>query len=112
MVSAHPLRVDNFEPGATTRDTINAYARSRDRPGGPSRAGRPSVPAVAATAATCPCGNADSIRIASVAPTSVAPASTASIAVIAASGSADRLASCSCLTLEPSRKLRRRYTDW
>jgi hypothetical protein len=35
--------------------------------------------------------------------TIVAPANTASIAVIAASGSADRLASCSCLTLPPSR---------
>ena len=40
------------------------------------------------------------------------PGERQSIAVIAASGSADRLASCSCLTWGPSRKLRRRYTDW
>ena len=51
------------------------------------------------TAATCPCGNDDSMRTASAAATNDAPARTASIAVIASSGSADRFASCSMFDL-------------
>ena len=103
VVSSHQLRVANFEAGATTRETISAIARSRYRQAGPSRAGRPNVWAIAVTAATWPCGSDNSIATASAAGRSVVPASTASIAVIAASGSTDRLASCSCLTLAPSR---------
>ena len=57
MSSAQPLRVASFDPGAITRDTINAHARSRSRPAGPSSAGSPSALACAQTAATCPCGS-------------------------------------------------------
>ena len=57
VVSAHQVRVDSFEPGATTLEMTRARARSRCRPAGPSRAGSPSFAAMACTAATCPCGS-------------------------------------------------------
>ena len=56
VVSAHQVRVDSLEAGATTREMISASARSRARPAGPSRAGSPSLAAMACTAATWPCG--------------------------------------------------------
>ena len=52
-----PGGVDSFEPGRTTRETISATTMSRARHAGPSSAGKPSFRAIAATAATCPCGS-------------------------------------------------------
>ena len=60
--SPHQARVDSFEPGVTTREMIRARARSRCRPAGPSSAGRPSLRAIACTAATCPCGSDRAMR--------------------------------------------------
>src|SRR5262249_36363100 len=57
VVSAHQVSVDSLDAGATTRAVISASARSRWRQAGPSRAGSPSAPAIACTAATCPCGS-------------------------------------------------------
>ena len=103
VVSFHQVRVDSLEPGRTTREMISARARSRARPAGPSSAGRPSVTAVACTAATCPCGAEAVILTACPAGTSRSPFKVASIADTASAGSADRFASVSCRTLPPSR---------
>ena len=103
VVSAHQVSVDNLEAGATTREMISASARSRCRPAGPSRAGRPSVRAMACTAATCPCGSDRVMVTASAAGTSCWPFSPASIRSMTWSGSADRLATVSFLTVPPSR---------
>jgi hypothetical protein len=81
----------------------SASARSRGRPAGPSRAGSPSLTAIACTAATCPCGSDPAIVTARPAGTSGVPFSAASIASTVCSGSPDRFARVSCLTLPPSR---------
>ena len=73
VVSSHQVRVDSLEPGLTTREMISARARSRCRPAGPSRAGRPRVRAVAWTAATWPCGSDPVMVTASAAGTSCWP---------------------------------------
>jgi hypothetical protein len=57
VVSGHQASVDSFDAGPITREMISASARSRARHGGPSRPGKPSWCAIAATAATCPCGS-------------------------------------------------------
>ena len=103
VASAHQVRVDSSGPGRTTREMTRAIARSRCRPGGPSRAGRPSVRAMACTAATCPCGTDRVIVTASPAGTSCWPFSPASIRSITWPGSADRLPTVSFLTVPPSR---------
>ena len=54
--SLHQVRVDSLELGWITREMIRARIRSRWRPAGPSRAGSPSLAAIACTAAACPCG--------------------------------------------------------
>ena len=95
--------MDSLEAGATTRDTTSASARSRGRPAGPSRAGSPSLAAIACTAATCPCGSEEVIVTAWPAGTSGVPFSAASIASTACPGSPDRFARVSCFTLPPSR---------
>ncbi len=43
MVSAHRDSVESLLAGRITRETINANARSRDRHGGPSSPGNPSL---------------------------------------------------------------------
>ena len=83
MVSSHQVRVDSLEPGATTREMTRARARSRARPAGPSRAGSPSLAAIACTAATCPCGSDPVMVTACPAGTSRSPFSVASIAATA-----------------------------
>ncbi len=103
VVSAHQVEVDSLLAGATTREMTSASARSRCRPAGPSSAGRPSPAAIACTAATCPCGTDRAIVIASPAGTRRVPFSAASIASVTSSGSPDRLARVSCLTVAPSR---------
>ena len=85
----------------------SAYARSRCGPGAPSRAGKPSLRAIACTAAACPCGSDRVTSNAASASMSVAPASTARIAVIASGGRCDRFARVSLRTLPPSRNERR-----
>ena len=103
VVSSHQVRVDSLEPGRTTREMISASARSRGRPAGPSSAGSPSLAAIAAAAATWPCGSDPVMVTACPAGTSRSPFKVASIADTAAAGSADRFASVSCRTLPPSR---------
>src|SRR5689334_12844897 len=111
VVSAHHDNVASFGAGATTRDTINAIARSRERPAGPSRPGSPNALACAHTAATCPCGNDRTVRNPSPAATNVLPERLARTASIVAGGSADRFARVSCRTLSPSRNERRTSHD-
>ena len=86
-----------------TREMIRARARSRWRPAGPSSSGSPSLPAMACTAATCPCGAEAVIVTACPATPAASPFKVASIADTASPGSADRFASVSCRTLPPSR---------
>ena len=95
--------MDSFGLGRTTRETISARAMSRFRPAGPSSAGRPSWCAMAATAATCPCGSDRTMLNSLPAGTSVWPFSVASIASTASGGSIDRLATVSLRTAGPSR---------
>ena len=76
---------------------------SRARHAGPSSAGRPSWRAIAATAATCPCGSDRAMVNSLPAGTSVWPFSVASIASTASGGSIDRLATVSLRTAGPSR---------
>src|SRR5947209_886204 len=106
-LSAHPesaLKLASLaDPGSTTRETINAKARSRCRPAGPSSAGNPSARAWAHTAATCPWGNERATDAAVCAGTSCTPLSPASIQSITCGGNTDRLATVSFLTLPPSR---------
>ena len=102
-MSSHQVRVDSLEAGLTTREMTSARARSRGRHAGPSSAGRPSSRAIACTAATCPCGSDPVIVTACPTGTSGVPFSAASIASTACSGSPDRFARVSCLTLPPSR---------
>ena len=89
--------------GRTTREMINSSARSRARHGGPSSAGNPNWWAIAATAATCPCGSDRVIANSLPAGDSVWPFSVASIALITSAGSLDRLARVSWRTFLPSR---------
>jgi hypothetical protein len=103
VVSAHQVSVDSFEHGRTTLDTISATARSRSAQAGPSKAGSPSLPAMAWTAATWPCGTERAIVTASPAGTSCLPFRPASIRSTTCAGSADRLATVSFLTLPSSR---------
>ena len=103
MVSGHQASVDSFEPGRITRETISATTMSRARHRGPSSVGRPNWRAIAATAATCPCGSDRTMLNSLPAATSVCPFSVASSAVTASAGSLDKLASVSCFTLPPSR---------
>ena len=95
--------MDSFEPGRITRETISAITMSRDRHAGPSSAGRPSWCAIAATAATCPCGSDRVIVTASPTGTSRVPFRVASIASTASGGSIDRFATVSLRTVSPSR---------
>ena len=95
--------MDSFEPGRSTRETISARAMSRARHAGPSSAGNPSVRAIAATAATCPCGSERVIVTAPPTGTSRAPFRVASIASTASGGSIDRFATVSLRTVPPSR---------
>ncbi len=95
--------MDSFEPGRITRETINARAMSRDRHAGPSSAGRPNWCAIAATAATCPCGSDRMIVTASATGRSREPFRVASIASTASGGSIDRFATVSLRTAVPSR---------
>src|SRR5712691_13437 len=46
VVSAHQVRVDSLDAGATTREMTSASARSRSAQAGPSNAGRPSFAAI------------------------------------------------------------------
>ena len=99
--------MDSLEAGRSTREMTSAKARSRSGPGGPSRAGKPSLRAIAATAAACPCGSDRVISNAASASLRVLPARTARTAVIASGGSCDRFARVSLRTLPPSRNERR-----
>ena len=111
MVSSHQEAVASFEAGCTTRAMINAVARSRCRPAGPSRPGRSSAAAWAHTAATCPCGM-DRVTVAAwSAGTRLCPFNPASTQSITCAGSADRFATVSLRTLPPSRNVRRRYAE-
>jgi hypothetical protein len=104
VTSPHQARVESFEPGAATLDTMSARARSRWRPAGPSSAGRPSFEAIAWTAATCPCGSDRAmLTAASPAGTRASPFSAASTASTMRSGIFDRFASVSFRIFPPSR---------
>ena len=103
MVSGHQASVDSFGLGRSTREMISARTISRLLPAGPSSAGRPSWRAIAATAATCPCGSDRVIANSLPAGTSVWPFRVASIASTASGGSIDRLATVSLRTAVPSR---------
>ena len=103
VVSAHQAKVDSLDAGATTREMIRASARSRSGPAGPSSAGRPSLAAIAWTAATCPCGSDRVILTARAAGTRAVPFSAASIESTVWSLRPDRLASVSWRTLPASR---------
>nr|VTP03866.1 hypothetical protein BIN_B_05288 [Mycobacterium riyadhense] len=103
MQSAHRDSVDSLEAGRITREIINPSTRSRDRQAGPNRPGNPNRRAIAATAATCPCGSERVMVHAASAGTSACPFSVASIASIASAGSLDRLARVSWRTFLPSR---------
>ena len=107
-MSAHQLGVDNFEPGRTTRDTINANARSRSRQAGPSNPASPNALAWAYTAARCPCGKDRSMVTAASARTSCSPFRPASIQSMTWLGSAERFATVSFFTLPSARKVLRR----
>ena len=80
---------------------------SRSRPAGPSRAGSPSALAWAWTAATCPCGKARVTSRSRPGTTSDWPVNETRTASSVASGNADKFASVSCLTVTPSRYVRR-----
>ena len=95
--------MDSFDPGRTTREMISPSARSRDRHAGPSSAGKPSARAIAATAATCPCGSERMMVHTDSAGTNVWPFSAASTVAITSVGSLDRLARVSWRTFLPSR---------
>nr|VTO96600.1 hypothetical protein BIN_B_01667 [Mycobacterium riyadhense] len=95
--------MDSFDLGRTTREMINASTISRARHGGPSTAASSSLRAIAATAATSPCGSDRDLLNSEPAGTSVWPFSVASIASTACGGSIDRLATVSLRTLAPSR---------
>ena len=103
VVSAHQVKVDSLDAGATTREMTRASVRSRSGQAGPSSAGSPSLTAMAWTAATCPCGSDRRIVTAWAAGTRAAPFSTASIESTVCSGSPDRFASVSWRTLPSSR---------
>jgi len=102
-VSDQRDRVDSLEAGRIAREMINPSARSRDRQAGPSSAGNPSRRAIAATAATCPCGSERVMVQAAAAGTITRPFNVASITAIVSAGSLDRLAKVSWRTLLPSR---------
>jgi len=99
--------VASFGAGATAREMINANARSRIRPAGPSNAGSPSFCAMAHTAATWPCGTDRLMLATDAASTRSLPASTDRTAVIAAAGRCERFATVSLRTFPSSRKERR-----
>jgi hypothetical protein len=103
LTSAHHDKVDSFEPGRTTRETINANARSPARPGNPGNPGNPNWRAIAVTAATCPCGSDRTMLAPAPAGTNCSPFKLASIRSITCSGSADNLATVSLRTLSPIR---------
>ena len=103
VVSLHQVSVDSLEAGATTREMTSPSARSRCGQAGPGSAGRPSLAAIACTAATCPCGSDRVILTASAAGTRAVPFSAASIASTVCAGSPDRFASVLWRTLPPSR---------
>ena len=93
----------SLDAGRTTREMISASTRSRARHAGPSSAGKPSWCAIAATAATCPCGSDRAMVNSLPAGTSCSPLSPASIQSMTCSGSAERLATVSLRTRLPSR---------
>src|SRR6476620_12756340 len=70
---------------------ISASTRSRARHDGPSSAGKPSRWAIAATAATCPCGTDRAMVNSLPAGTSCSPLSPASIQSTTCSGSAGQV---------------------
>ena len=98
--------VASFDAGATAREMINANARSRIRPAGPSSAGSPSCCAMAHTAATWPCGT-DRVMVTTDAASTRSSRPDDRTAVIAAAGRWERFATVSLRTLPSSRKDRR-----
>jgi hypothetical protein len=103
VVSGHQDSVDSFERGRITREMINASTMSRCRPLEPSSAGTPSWCAIAATAATCPCGRERTMESSAPVGTSDWPFNVASIASMTSAGSFDRFARVSWRTFLPSR---------
>ena len=104
VVSAHQDSVASFDAGASTRDTINARARSRDRPAGPSSAGQPQRRACATPRRRARAAATGSPSAAASAGTSRSPRSAGlDPARSTSAGSADRLATVSLRTLPPSR---------
>ena len=80
VVSGHQASVDSFDFGRTTREMISARMISRFLPAGPTNAGSPNARAIAATAATRPCGSDRAMLNSLPAGTSVWPFSVASSA--------------------------------
>ena len=93
VVLGHHDSVDSFGLGRTTREMISATTRSRARHGGPSNPASSSLRAIAATAATSPCGSDRDLLNSDPAGTSACPFNVASNAATAAAGSTDKLAS-------------------
>ena len=56
VVSSHQVRVDSFEAWGHDPGDDQRQGQVPLRPAGPSSPGRPSLRAIACTAATCPCG--------------------------------------------------------
>jgi hypothetical protein len=100
--------VDNFDFGEMAREMINANARSRIRPAGPSSFTSPSCWTIAHTAATWPCGTDRRMLTPAPAGTRCSPANERRNASTACAGSDDRLATVSLTTFPPSRNDRRR----
>ena len=103
MVSAHQRTVANFEPGRQALATINAKARSACRHAGPNRSAKPTLRAIAATAATCPCGRDRWIVNNSSAPTKHSPRNDRRNNSTVAAGRQEMFATVSFLTLPASR---------
>ena len=103
VVEDHHRVVASLEAGRTARATTSARARSRSGQAGPSSLARPSVSAMAHTAATWPCGRERSMSQPAPASTCALPASDSRTSAIVSGGRWERLASVSVLTLPPSR---------
>jgi hypothetical protein len=111
VVSAHQRVAASFEPGLHTRANTRPTAMSRSRQGGPMSSTSPSLVAIAAAAATCPCGSEREISnpsgpnraAACAAGTNVSPLSERRISSIVSGGRWDKLPSVSVLTRPPAR---------
>ncbi len=109
MVSAHQRVAASFEEGLHTRASTSPTTRSRSRHGGPISSTSPSLAAIAAAAATWPCGSERAIfnpsgpSGACPAGTNTSPLSERRISSIVAAGRWDRFPSVSVLTRPPSR---------